>query len=127
MVKTMYPKIVTEKIIEYQALGFSGEETREALQGKIGIHPCLNTIYAHRHSPIGIEMLHELIRHQERDILKADVDAKGLAMKYRQKMIEFIGDRVCPPVLREEIRSEHTETQRVLHLHLWKPEVNAEP
>lgn len=27
---------------------------------------------------------------------------------------------------KEEIKSEHTETQRVLHLHLWKPEPVAE-
>jgi len=27
---------------------------------------------------------------------------------------------------RAEVKSEHIETQRVLHLHLWKPEVNAE-
>lgn len=104
----MYAKTVTEKIIHYQALGFTGEETRNALQEDFGIHPCLNTVYKHRRSPVGVEMLCELIRHQERDILKASsTEQREIAMKYRDKLIEKLMDRLFPRLT--QIDSHHTQ------------------
>jgi hypothetical protein len=86
----MYPRQVTELIIYYQALGFSAEETRKALKEQNGININLNTIYKHRRSPIGQEMINELIRQQQRDILKADSENKPLAMKYRNELLKLL-------------------------------------
>ena len=86
----MYPKQVIEDIIKYQALGFTGEETREALHKERNIYPNLNTIYKHRRSPVGQELAAELLRQQERDILKADSENRELAMKYRNELLKIM-------------------------------------
>jgi hypothetical protein len=86
----MYSKQVTEDIIKYQALGFSAEETREALKKERGVYPNLNTIYQHRRSPIGQELASELLRQQERDILKSDSDNRELAMRYRNELLKIM-------------------------------------
>jgi len=101
MVNLLYSKIIIEEIIRFQALGFSAEETRIALKDKYGKQPALNTIYKYRRSPIGQEMIEELIRHQERDILKADSENIGLAMKYRDKLLALL--------LPQKIMSYHKE------------------
>jgi len=121
MVKLMYSKMVTEKIIEYQALGFSAEETKTAFLDKTGKAPCLNTIYKHRRSPVGMEMLRELIRHQERSILKTDNEhERALAMRYRDSLIGKLMDRLMPPVIRQEIN----ETRTLMSKHVEELNVN---
>ena len=53
-------------------------------------------------------MLYELIRHQERDILKSSTEEdRELAMKYRDKLIEKLMDRLLPRLT--QIESRHTE------------------
>ena len=101
----MYTKIITEEIIRLQANGFTAEETRTYLKDNYQINIGLNTVYRHRHSPIGHEMLMELIRHQERSILKADSTNPALAMKYRADLISKIADKVMPDL----IYSKHKE------------------
>jgi hypothetical protein len=110
---------VTEKIVEYWALGFSAEETKQALLEKFEIKVCLNTIYKHRHSLTGQDLIDELIRRQERAITKADADNPALAMKYRDKLLE----KLIPQ--RIEATGEITKTERIFHLHLWKPELES--
>jgi hypothetical protein len=92
----LYSKLVTEEIIRLQANGFSAEETRTYLKENNNINPGLNTIYRHRKSPIGLEMLNELIRHQKRSILKADASDPALAMNYRDKLIGKYMDKLMP-------------------------------
>ena len=121
----MYSKLVIEEIIRLQALGFSGEETRETLQNKFGIRPCLDTVYRHRRSPIGAEMLHELIRHQERDILKADSEGqRQIAMRYRDKLIEKLMDKLMPDLA--QIESTHTERIEEIKVLWLKNESNTD-
>ncbi|MCJ7767085.1 hypothetical protein MUP79_01660 [Candidatus Bathyarchaeota archaeon] len=86
----MSPRTITEKIVEYWALGFSAEETREALQEKQNVSICLTTIYKHRHSLTAQNLIDELIRRQERAILKADSDNPELAMKYRNELLKIL-------------------------------------
>jgi len=86
----MYPRTVTEKIIEYWALGFSAEETRQALTEKQNVTMALNTIYKHRHSLTAQNLIDELIHRQERAILKADTDDPPLAMKYRNELLKIL-------------------------------------
>jgi len=89
-VKTIYPRTVTEKIVEYWALGFSAEETRQALTEKQNVAMALNTIYKHRHSLTAQTLIDELVRRQERAILKADTDDPPLAMKYRNELLKIL-------------------------------------
>jgi hypothetical protein len=111
----MYPKTVTSQIIHYQALGFTASETQDVLQEKFNIKPHLNTIYNHRRSPYGVEILCELIRHQERDILKCSTaEDRELAMKYRDKLIEKLMDRLLPKRFEADVKSQHTE--KILHV-----------
>ena len=109
--KTLYAKTVIEEIIRLQANGFSAEETRAFLKEEKNIEPALNTIYKHRRSPIGHEMLMELIRHQERSILKADSTNPALAMKYRADLISKIADKVLPDL----VYSRHEEDVNIVN------------
>jgi hypothetical protein len=86
----MYGKTVTEAIVKYQALGFSAEETKAALLKENGIKINLNTIYTHRRSPIGQEIASELLRQQERSILKTDSSNPELAMRYRNELLKIL-------------------------------------
>jgi len=103
-VKTLYAKIIVEEIIRLQAHGFSAEETREYLQEHYQKKPALNTIYNYRKSPIGQEILEELIRQQERSILKTDSTNPTLAMKYRSDLIGKLMDKILPT--KQEIRTD---------------------
>jgi hypothetical protein len=86
----MFTKSVTEEIIHYQALGFSASETKTALKDKNEIEISLNTIYKHRASPIGQEIASELLRQQERSILKTDSSNPELAMRYRNELLKIL-------------------------------------
>lgn len=71
-------------------MGFSAEETRSTLKEQNGISITLNTVYRHRKSAVGQEIVEELIRRQERSILKADTDDPALAMKYRNELLKIL-------------------------------------
>jgi hypothetical protein len=86
----MYSKNVTEKIVEYWALGYSAEETRGMLLRERNVGICLTTIYKHRHSLTAQNLIDELMRRQERAILKADTDDPALAMKYRNELLKIL-------------------------------------
>ena len=103
----LYSKLIIEQFIRLQAHGFSAEETRDYIQEHYEKKPCLDTIYRHRKSPIGKEMLEELIRQQERSILKQDTANPPLAMKYRSDLIGKMMDKLLPDLA--HIESEHTE------------------
>lgn len=85
----MYPRTVTDKIVEYWALGFSAEETRKVFK-KDGVSICIDTIYKHRHSLSAKNLIDELLRRQERAIFKADTDNPELAMKYRDSLLRIL-------------------------------------
>ncbi len=113
-----YSKEVTNKIVECWGLGFTAEETVMAIQEWKNIHIGLATIYRHRHSLTAKEIIEELIRKQMRDIAKEE-DSE-IRMRYRDKLLEkYIPQRI-------EAKGEFTQTQRILHLHMWKPEQVAE-
>lgn len=86
----MYPKAITERIVELWAHGFSAEETRTALEEQFHIKPCLDTIYKKRHSLTAQNLIDELLRQQERDILKADAENREVAMKYRNELLKIL-------------------------------------
>ena len=108
----MYPKIITEEIIRLQASGFTIKETQEYLHEHYQIQPHRNTVHIHRHSPIGQEMLFELIRHQQRSILKADSSDPALAMKYRSDLIGKIADKIMPDLVYSKHESDVNITER---------------
>ena len=86
----MYSKIITQRIIELQAKGFSAEETKKILLEKDGLDISVDTIYRHRKSPVGQELIAELIRQQERSIVRADSTDPPLAMKYRNELLKIL-------------------------------------
>ena len=86
----MYARSTTQRIVELQAHGLSATETQKALTDEYSIHIGINTVYRHRKSPVGQEIIEELIRQQERAILKADVEDKALAMKYRNELLKVL-------------------------------------
>jgi len=81
----MYSKEVTTIILADWAKGASAEETRKHLEDTVGISPCLNTIYTHRNGLTAQMLVDELLRQQQRDIVKADNPA--LRMKYRDLLL----------------------------------------
>ena len=111
----LYSKLITEEIVRLQANGFSGEETRTYLKEHYEINPGINTIYRHRHSPIGLEMLNELIRHQERSILKADSNDPALAMNYRDKLIDKMMDKLMPDLNYVASDQNINKTEAITH------------
>jgi gamma-glutamyl phosphate reductase len=86
----MYSRIITQRIVELQAHGFSATETQKALQDEYDISVGINTVYRHRKSSVGQEIIEELIRQQERDILKSDADDRELAMRYRNELLKIL-------------------------------------
>lgn len=111
----MYPKQVTELIVYYQALGFSAEETRTALKDKNSITINLNTIYKHRKSTVGQEITDELIRQQERDILKVESENKALALKYRNELLKLLIP-FKTEILSKSLSINQTEVKHVIEL-----------
>ena len=86
----MYARSITQRIVELQAHGLSATETQKALKEEYDINIGINTVYRHRKSPVGQEIIEELIRQQERAILKADMEDKALAMKYRNELLKIL-------------------------------------
>ena len=103
----MYSRIITEEIIRLQAHGFTVKETQNYLQEHYSVKPSRNTISRHRCSPIGKEMLEELIRQQERSILKQDTESPQLAMRYRSDLIGKMMDKLLPTLA--NVETTHTE------------------
>lgn len=90
MVKSMYPKTVTETIIEDWGKGASAEETRKHLQDLNGKAPCINTIYAHRKGLTAQDLLNQLIIQQQRGITKQDRENPELALRFRDNLIKTL-------------------------------------
>jgi hypothetical protein len=86
----MYARSITQRIVELQAHGFSATETQKALNEQYSINIGINTVYRHRKSDVGQEIIEELIRQQERDILKSDSDDRELAMRYRNELLKIL-------------------------------------
>jgi hypothetical protein len=102
----MYSRTVTQRIIELQALGFSAEETRTRLRERDGLTINLCTIYKHRHSSVGREIIDELIRMQLRSIAHAaGKGASAQALKYRNEML-----KILIPVRIESLSIQKTES-----------------
>ncbi len=101
----MYSKIIIQKIIDYQARGLSAEETKQALSERDHVKIHINTIYTLRKSPVGKEILEELIRQQERDISRADSEDRSEAMKYRNELIKIYAQILLPqqPIVQNNI------------------------
>lgn len=87
----MYSKNVIAKIIEYQAKGLSAEESRDFYEKEMQKKPpCLDTIYRMRKSPVGQEIIDEIIREQQRDIFRAQATQPALALKYRNELLKIL-------------------------------------
>jgi hypothetical protein len=116
----MFTKSVTEEIIHYQALGFSASETKTALKDKNEIEISLNTIYKHRASPIGQEIASELLRQQERSILKTDGSNPELAMRYRNELLKILIPQMTINLnknINENRNTEKAETENQEYMH----------
>ena len=97
---------MTEKIIEYWGLGFSAHETKDALLTEQQINIGLNTIYKHRHSLTGQNLIDQLINKQLRDILSQRKDNPELSMRYRNELL-----KILVPVQIETINKNLTISQ----------------
>jgi len=116
-VKTTYPKNITEEIVHYQALGFSAEETREALIDKNTVTISLNTIYKHRKSAVAQEIIDELIRQQERRILKQEHDNPELSLKYSNELL-----KILIPTRVETYSKVEATTKNFTIIRMWQPD-----
>lgn len=85
-----YSKQITQKIVEYWGLGYTAEETRQQLKQNDNVTMSLHTIYNHRQSLTAQHLIDELIRKQERAILKADTKDPSAAMKYRNELLKIL-------------------------------------
>ena len=114
----MYSKIIIQKIVDYQARGLSAEETKQALIERDHVKIHINTIYRLRKSPIGLEILHELIRQQERDISRADSEDRSEAMKYRNELIKTYATLLVPqqPLVQNNVSVEQEKNVTVNQL-----------
>lgn len=106
----MYPRHITQRIIELQAKGFGAYETKEYLDKEYGINIHPNTIYNHRKSPVGQEIIDELIRQQERAILRADAEDRKLAMHYRNELLKILLPQRIEAISKQVI--QHIEEKR---------------
>lgn len=86
----MYPRTVTERIIELQAKGFSAEETRQAILEQNDVKICVDTIYKHRKGAVSREIADETLKQQQRSILKQDNANPELAMKFRNELLKLL-------------------------------------
>jgi len=109
-----YSKEVTNKIVECWGLGFTAEETVKTIKEWKDITIALHTVYRHRHSLTAQQIIEELMRKQFRDI--ANEEDSEVRMRFRDKLLE----KLIPQ--RIETKGELTQTQQILHLHMWKPE-----
>jgi intein-encoded DNA endonuclease-like protein len=100
----MYSRTVTQRIIELQALGFSAEETRKRLRERDGMTLNLNTVYTHRRSSVGKEIIDELVRMQLRSIAYAAGKGSAQALKYRNELL-----KILIPVRIESLSIQKTE------------------
>ena len=87
-------------------MGFSAEETRKSLREHDGLTVSLNTVYKHRRSQVGREIIDELIRMQLYSIAHAaGKGATAQALKYRNEML-----KILIPVRIESLSIQKTET-----------------
>jgi hypothetical protein len=86
----MYARTITQRIVELQAHGFTATETQKALKEEYSINIGINTVYRHRKSSVGQEIIDELIAQQERDILKSDAEDREVAMRYRNELLKIL-------------------------------------
>jgi hypothetical protein len=82
----MYPKEITEKIVELQSKGFTIEETIEYFRDEGLSHISEKTIRRHRKSPLAQEIVEEQARAQHRDIFRSQQDASTLMQAGDRKM-----------------------------------------
>ena len=86
----MYPKEITEKILELQAIGFSAQETLEHLKKYNNLSVNIDTIYRHRTNAVAQELIHEKIKQQDRRILKMEKINPALALKYANEELKIL-------------------------------------
>ena len=82
----MYPKEITEKIVELQSKGFTIEETIGYFRDEGLSHISEKTIRRHRKSPLAQEIVEEQARAQQRDIYRSQQDAATLWKEKDKKM-----------------------------------------
>jgi DNA-binding transcriptional MerR regulator len=109
----MYHRNITERIIELQAKGFSAEETRQALQEQNSINIGIATIYRHRTGAIAQEITDELIRQQQRDILRQQQTNPELALKYRNELLKLLIP-VKAEILSKNLNVSQSEVKHVI-------------
>lgn len=125
MVKTTFSKQITEKIVEHWGLGFTAEESHKALLDN-GIKISLHTVYNHRRSLTAQQLIDELIRRQERAILKADAEHPELAMKYRNELLKVL----VPQRIEADIQSTNREIRIVAswdNKYVEQPQTDTSP
>lgn len=84
----MYPKEITQFIINCWGKGLTAEETVEAIKTTKNFHIGIATVYRKRNSLTGKELTDELLRQQQRDI--ADSDDAELRIKFRNELLKIL-------------------------------------
>lgn len=115
--KATYPKQVTEDIIHYQAIGFSASETVEIFKKERSVTIAINTVYRHRKSAVAQEIIDELIRQQERRILKQEHDNPALSLKYSNELL-----KILIPTRVETYSKVEATTKNLTIIKMWQPD-----
>jgi hypothetical protein len=126
----MYPKTVTQRIIDLQGKGFSAEKTKDIMAEQDKIHININTIYKHRSSPIGQAMIEEHLQTQRRMIYRASVPPteeqpnteynQELALKYNNELLKIFIPQMTINLnknINENRNTEKAETENQEYMH----------
>jgi Fe2+ or Zn2+ uptake regulation protein len=108
----MYPKEITNLIVELWGLVFTAEETVKAIQERKGKHLGIATVYRKRNSLTAQNLIDELLRRQERAILKADTENPELGMKYRNELLKILLPQRIEAISRQIIEHIDIEEKR---------------
>ena len=87
----MYPKQITELILDLQAKGYTAQLTQRWIQDNNKIHIGVATIYRHRTSALAHEIVEAMAVQQQQDItIESQKGNREVAMKYRNEFLKIM-------------------------------------
>jgi hypothetical protein len=87
----MYPKQITELILDLQAKGYTAQLTQRWIKDNNQIHIGLQTIYRHRTSALAHEIVEAMAVQQQQDItIESQRGSREVAMKYRNEFLKIM-------------------------------------
>ena len=87
----MYPRNITEKILDLQAKGYTAQLTQQWFKDNNEIDIGIATIYRHRTGALAHEIVEAMVQQQQQDITVSGQKGNAeLAMKYRNELLKIL-------------------------------------